>query len=121
MKLPYLPSLLAAACLAGLPAVSLAKSKTTPLFNKSVTIQVPADGFISAMDRRATVSFVKDPYANPRKPAPTVDVYTYSLKPNEQKWSDKKWRDEISKYYKDPKYKKNTISEIYGSSLAASR
>jgi len=106
MKTPYLPLLLAAACLAGSPAVSLAKSKTTPLFNKSVTIRVPADGFISASDRFATVSFVKNPYANPRKPAPTVDVYNYSLKPNEQKWSDKKWRDEISKYYQDPKNKK---------------
>lgn len=103
MKAPSLSVFLAVACLLGLPTVSLAKSKTTPLFNKSVTIKVPADGFIDTSDRFASVSFVKDPDANPQKPAPTVSIYTYKLKPNAQKWSDKKWREEISKYYKDRK------------------
>jgi hypothetical protein len=103
MKL-YSPIMrLASALVLALPAISLAQGKTTPLFNKSVTIQVPADGFIDTSDRFASVSFVKDPYANPWKPASTVSIYTYKLKPNAQKWSDKKWREEISKYYKDPK------------------
>lgn len=98
--------LLVIACLAGLPALSLAQSKTIPLLGKSVTIKVPSDAYINASDSFASVSFVKDPYANPGKPAPTVDVYSFNLSSKEQKWSDNKWRAEISKYYKDPKNKK---------------